>query len=140
MFAFALATVGLNLSRAPVSRRQLIAGGLAAAGSSATLPASALVNPFDPKDAGGPRGLFKSGDIEVPKRPGNTGILMLREAFDGESPSEGLAAWLESHLAPDFEAVFAGSAATFNKEVRAPPAKRWRACARRTLLRPYCAI
>eukprot|EP00966_Prymnesium_polylepis_P294355 6797662-Prymnesium_polylepis.1 len=131
MFALALATVGLQLPGG-LTRRQLIAGaGLSAAGSSVTLPAAALVNPFDPKNAGGPRGLFKSGDIEVPKGPGNTGILMLREAFDGATPSEGLLAWLESRLAPDFEASFAGGTVTFNKEVRRVSNRRPRACAQR---------
>jgi len=68
------------------------------------------LNPFDPKVAGGPRGLFKSSDIEVPRGAGvsNSGVLLLREAFDGQRPPEGLVPWLEAHLAPDFQATFAG--------------------------------
>lgn len=75
-------------------------------------------NPFDPRVAGGTRGLIKQTDIVVPKNPDkpNTGIVMLRELFDGEMPSQGMVPWLEAKLAPDFQASFAGGKVIQNKE------------------------
>merc|ERR1719291_497469 len=104
----AVSVLGALLKPIP-DRRQALAAAVVASGS-AVLPAQSLVHPFDPKAAAGPRGLFKSADIDVPKGPGvsNSGILLLREAFDGETPAEGLVEWYERHLAADFEAVFAG--------------------------------
>lgn len=45
----------------------------------------------------------------------NTGILLLRETFDGRLPEGGLLEWYDQHLAPDFEASFAGGKVTLDK-------------------------
>ena len=45
----------------------------------------------------------------------NAGILLLRECFDGRLPESGLLEWYEKHLAPDFEASFAGGKVKLDK-------------------------
>ena len=120
MLGVATLAFGLHLGPAAApTRRQLITGaGLAAA--STALPAGALefVNPLDPRVAGGPRGLFPQSDIPMPQGGTNTGVLLIREAFDGNTPSEGLLNWLDAHLTADFEASFADGKVLLNKEVR----------------------
>ena len=116
MLRLLLLTATAYALRVPTpTRRQLLSGaGLAAA--SRALPVNALVNPFSLEAAAGPRGLLKSGDIAVPKGPGNSGILLLREFFDGQTPDQGRQAWLEEHLAADFQASFAGGKVVQSKE------------------------
>ena len=131
--AFLATALALQLpSGAPTTtRRSLMAGTAFTAAAGGILPATALdplsatvldiklVNPLDRKTFSGPRGLLPQSDIVMPKGQGvvNTGVLLLREAFDGEAPSEGRLSWLEAHLAPDFEASLAGGTVKQNKEV-----------------------
>lgn len=55
----------------------------------------------------------------VPKAPPgakpHAGVLLLREAFDGGLPADGLVPWYEEHLAPDFTASFAGGAVVLDR-------------------------
>lgn len=98
------------------SRRQAIVGGGLAA-STAILPASAFSLP-DPIGAYGkmmpdnrPTGPVPANAYGKP----NTGILLLRECFDGGLPAGGLLEWYEEHLASDFVAEFAGGAIKLDK-------------------------
>lgn len=121
MFALFASALGLKLPETPSTRRYLVTGaGWAAVGVALPVTAREFLNPLDPKVVGGPRGLLPQSDISVPKGEGvvNTGVLLLREAFDGETPAEGLLSWLEAHLSPDFEASFDGGKVKQNKEVR----------------------
>ena len=53
-----------------------------------------------------------SAPVPVNLEKPNTGIILLREVFDGGLPASGLVEWYEEHLTEDFQAVFAGGAAT----------------------------
>lgn len=94
-------------------RRGFIGGGLLAAGS-----ASAAELPFDPIGAYSMGGGVGQSIGAVQKnfngKP-NTGMLLLREVFDGGLPDGGLLAWYEEHLAPDFSASFAGGKVVLDK-------------------------
>ena len=115
---FATVVVGLRPGAA-LTRRSIGAASLAAAVPFPAAQALEFNNPFDPKVAGGPRGLLKQSDIVVPKNPAkpNTGIVMLRELFDGETPSEGMIPWLDSKLSPDFEASFSSGKVVQSRDV-----------------------
>lgn len=119
-----VASVGLRVTpngNAVSSRRQVIVGGGLAVAATA-LPAHAKL-PFDPIGAynnfGPDTSVGAMGGGPVPPnafkgRP-NSGILLLREAFDGGLPAGGLIEWYDEHLAPDFVAVFNGGAVKLDK-------------------------
>ena len=45
----------------------------------------------------------------------NSGILLLRECFDGGLPADGLLSWYEEHLSADFRASFAAGKVVLDK-------------------------
>ena len=118
--AAALVTAVLALRVPPsvvsTTRRAIIGGGLAV--TSAALPAAAelLFDPIGAYNLGG-----KSGDgygqvaANLKGKP-NSGILLLRECFDGALPPVGLLEWYEDHLAPDFKASFAGGKVVLDRQ------------------------
>ena len=104
----------------PVSTRRdalIAASGLAA--SASVLPAYAGL-PFDPIGAYGKIGPGPMGPPPRVKGQPNSGILLLREVFDGALPEEGLLAWYEQHLAADFTATFAGKV-VLDRQASPPP-------------------
>ena len=105
----------------PVSTRRdalIAAAGLAA--SASVLPAYAGL-PFDPIGAYGKIGPGPMGPPPRVKGQPNSGILLLREVFDGALPEEGLLAWYEQHLAADFTATFAGGKVVLDRQASPPP-------------------
>ena len=105
----------------PVSTRRdalIAASGLAA--SASVLPAYAGL-PFDPIGAYGKIGPGPMGPPPRVKGQPNSGILLLREVFDGALPEEGLLAWYEEHLAADFTATFAGGKVVLDRQASPPP-------------------
>ena len=105
----------------PVSTRRdalIAAAGLAA--SASVLPAYAGL-PFDPIGAYGKIGPGPMGPPPRVKGQPNSGILLLREVFDGALPEEVLLAWYEEHLAPDFTATFAGGNVVLDRQASPPP-------------------
>lgn len=93
-----------------------ISAGLAA---SATIAPAFAGLPFDPIGAysmgAGAGAAGFSAPVPVNLEKPNTGIILLREVFDGGLPASGLVEWYEEHLTEDFQAVFAGGAAKLNK-------------------------
>jgi hypothetical protein len=120
----ALVTSALALRVPPSgSRRAILAGGGAIlAGSSPVAPAAAAGLPFGLPDPIGAYGGGKAGDVNTPVKQGtvggkpNSGILLLRELFDGGTPEEGIVEWYEKYLSSDFKATF--GKIVLNKEVR----------------------
>ena len=105
----------------PVSTRRgalIAASGLAATAS--ILPAFAGL-PFDPIGAYGKMGPGPMGPPGKINGQPNTGIILLREAFDGALPEEGLLAWYEEHLAADFKATFAGGKVVLDRQASPLP-------------------
>ena len=105
----------------PVSTRRgalIAASGLAA--SASVLPAFAGL-PFDPIGAYGKMGPGPMGPPGKINGQPNTGIILLREAFDGALPEEGLLAWYEEHLAADFTASFAGGKVVLDRQASPLP-------------------
>ena len=114
MIGLLAAAVGL---RAGVpSRRDLLVGG-ALSSFAATRPTSAAGEPWDLIGAYnfGPKTGDSVGQIYAADGKPNTGILLLRETFDGAMPREGLLKWYEAHLADDFQAIFNGGKVTLDK-------------------------
>ena len=108
----------------PVSTRRgvlIAASGLAA--SASVLPAFAGL-PFDPIGAYGKMGPGPIGPPGKINGQPNTGIILLREVFDGALPEEGLLAWYEEHLAADFKATFAGGKVVLDRQASPPPPRR----------------
>ena len=115
MIGLLSAAVGLRAG-APPSRRDLLVGG-ALSSFAATRPASAAGEPWDLIGAYnfGPKTGDSVGQIYAADGKPNTGILLLRETFDGAMPREGLLKWYEAHLADDFQAIFNGGKVTLDK-------------------------
>jgi hypothetical protein len=115
MVAVILTTAILAL-RSPLltSRRNAVIGIGGIAASAGALPAAAIS--FDPIGAYGKMIPEVKGPLKSANGKPNTGIALLRDCFDGVLPSEGLLAWYEEHLTPDFVAEFAGGTVTLDKE------------------------
>lgn len=104
----------------PVRTRRdalIAASGLA---SASVLPAYAGL-PFDPIGAYGKIGPGPMGPPPRINGQPNSGLLLLREVFDGALPEEGLLAWYEEHLAADFTATFAGGKVVLDRQASPPP-------------------
>lgn len=130
MTALLLSTAALALrvpTNAFLTRRALVGGGLAAsvgidAASVGIDAANAIDIDFSKLDPIGAYNIGgKSGDVGGGPVPANfngkpnTGILLLRECFDGGLPAGGLVDWYEEHLADDFKASFAGGKVILDK-------------------------
>jgi len=94
------------------TRRQALLGGGLALGAGA-LPATAL--DIDPIAAYSKMVPEVKGPVKTKNGKPNTGVLLLRDCFDGVLPAEGLLAWNEAHLSEDFVAEFAGGAVKLDK-------------------------
>ena len=111
------AALALRMPPSVTRRSALAASGFVATAS--VLPAFAGL-PFDPIGAYGKIGDGPMGPPKlVPGKP-NTGIILLREAFDGVLPEGGLLEWYEEHLAPDFKASFAGGKVVLDRQASHP--------------------
>ena len=106
------------------SRRSAIFGGGLAALATTLPPAQAL--DFPDLSKLDPIGAYnfgaKSGDVGGGAVPANlngkpnSGILLLRECFDGALPAGGLIEWYEEHLSPEFQASFNGGKVVLDKQ------------------------
>ena len=121
----ATATLGLRVPPPAFhTRRAAILGSGLAITAGVVLPANALdvglpfsiPDPIGAYNVGGKSGDPGAGPVKKREdgKP-NTGIMLLRETFDGGLPEEGLVAWYETHLADDFTAVFDGGKVTLDK-------------------------
>ena len=96
MMAFlATAALALNINPSTHTRRGAIIGAGLAAGTALPVSAGPLSNRAMAKEA--------------------TGVRLILEVFDGKLPEGGYVPWLETHLSPDFQAVFKGNGVTLNK-------------------------
>ena len=119
MFAVVgLASLALQLPTGPTRREVIIGGGLtavASAGPANAAPAWDLIGAYN---VGGKAG-DGSGPVRAAAGKSLSGILLLRECFDGELPPQGLVSWYEEHLADDFQATFENGKVKLDKQVRA---------------------
>ena len=118
MFALVgIAPLALQLPSGPSTRREaLIGGGLAAVASARPANAAPAWDPIGAYSSLGGKAGDGSGPVKAPAGKSLSGILLLRECFDGALPPQGLVSWYEEHLTDDFVASFEGGKIKLDKQ------------------------
>ena len=108
-------TAVLSLQVSSTRRDVVRVGALIATSSAQPASADLMFDPIGAYGMGGGAGSVIGPVAKTLNGKPNSGILLLRECFDGALPQDGLIEWYEEHLSPEFQAFFAGGSVVLSK-------------------------